>query len=42
LLIYWAQTLLDISEKGGLEVNAEKTKGMFMSHHQIAGRNHNV
>jgi hypothetical protein len=31
---------LDMSKEVGPEVNAEKTKYMFMSRHQIAGQNH--
>jgi hypothetical protein len=27
---------------GGLEVNAEKTKFMLLSHHQNAGKNHDI
>jgi hypothetical protein len=26
----------------GLEVNTEKTKNMVVSHHQVAGQNHNL
>jgi hypothetical protein len=29
------ETLLDISEEVGLELNAEKAKYMFMSHHSV-------
>jgi hypothetical protein len=32
-----AEALLDASKEIGLEVNAEKTKYMFMSRHQTAG-----
>jgi hypothetical protein len=32
------KALLDISKGVGLEVNAEKTEYMFMSHHQKAGK----
>jgi hypothetical protein len=31
------EALLDGSKEVGLEVNIEKTKYMFMSHHQTAG-----
>jgi hypothetical protein len=31
------ETLLDASKEVGLEVNAEKTRYMFMSRHQTAG-----
>jgi hypothetical protein len=31
------EALLDDSKRVGLEVNAEKTKYMFMSRHQITG-----
>jgi hypothetical protein len=30
------------STEVGLEVNAEKTKYIFLSHHQNAGENHNI
>jgi hypothetical protein len=33
-----AEALLDASKEIGLEVNSEKTKYMFMSHHQTAGQ----
>jgi hypothetical protein len=33
-----AEALLDDSKEIGLEVNSEKTKYMFMSHHQTAGQ----
>jgi hypothetical protein len=35
------ETLTDAS-KVGLEVNAEKTKYMLLSHHQKAGQNHDI
>jgi hypothetical protein len=31
---------IDTSEEIGLEVNAEKTQYMFLSHFQSAGKNH--
>jgi hypothetical protein len=37
-----AQTLLDASKEIGLEVNSEKTKYMFMSHHQTAGQSNYI
>jgi hypothetical protein len=36
------ETLIDISKEVGLEVNAEKTKYMLLSHHQKAGQNHDM
>jgi hypothetical protein len=36
------ETLIDISKKVCLKVNAEKTKYMLLSHHQNAGQNHNI
>jgi hypothetical protein len=33
-------TLIDASKEGGLEVNTEKTKYMFLSHHRNARENH--
>jgi hypothetical protein len=33
------QTLMDANKEVGLEVNPEKTKYMFLSHHQNAGKN---
>jgi hypothetical protein len=33
---------VDISKKVGLEVNTAETKCMLMSHHQNAGKNHNI
>jgi hypothetical protein len=37
-----AEDLIDSGKEVGIEVNAEKTKYMFMSYHQNAGQNHNV
>jgi ABC-type transport system substrate-binding protein len=37
-----AETLIDASKKIGLKVNTEKTKFIFLSHHQNAGQNHNI
>jgi hypothetical protein len=37
-----AETLLDASTEIGLEVNSEKTKYMFMSHHQTAGQSNYI
>jgi hypothetical protein len=36
------QTLIDASQKVGMEVNAEKTKYMLLSHYQNAGQNYNM
>jgi hypothetical protein len=36
------ESLIDANEEVCLEVNAEKTKYMLLSHHQNAGQNHNV
>jgi hypothetical protein len=36
------KTLLDTSKEVGAEVNAEKTKYMFMSRHQTAGQIHYI
>jgi hypothetical protein len=36
------QKLIDASKEVGLEVNAEKTKCMLLSHHQNAGQSHNI
>jgi hypothetical protein len=36
------EALLEASREFGIEVNAEKTKYMFMSVHQSAGQNHNL
>jgi hypothetical protein len=37
-----AETLLDASKEIGLEANSEKTKYMFMSHHQTAGQSNHI
>jgi hypothetical protein len=37
-----AETLLYASKEIGLEVNSEKTKYMFMSHHQTAGQSNYI
>jgi hypothetical protein len=37
-----SETLLEASRDTGLEINAEKTKYMIMSHHPNSGRNQNV
>jgi hypothetical protein len=34
------ETLIDVSQEGDLNVNAEKTKCMLLSRHQNAGQNH--
>jgi hypothetical protein len=36
------EALIDASNEGGLEVNTEKTKHIFMFNHQIAGQNHDL
>jgi hypothetical protein len=36
------ETLSDTSDEVGLQANAEKTKCMFVSHHQYTGQNHNI
>jgi hypothetical protein len=36
------EALVVASKEIGLEVNAEKTKYMIMSHNQNAGQNHNI
>jgi hypothetical protein len=36
------EALVVASKEIGLEVNAEKTKYMVMSHNQNAGKNHNI
>jgi hypothetical protein len=40
--VLYAETLIGASKDVGLEVNTEKTKYMFVSHHQNAGQNHNI
>jgi hypothetical protein len=37
-----AEALLDTSKEIGLEVNSERTKYMFMSHHQTAGQSNHI
>jgi hypothetical protein len=37
-----AEALLDASKEIGLEVNSEKTKYLFMSHHQTAGQSNYI
>jgi hypothetical protein len=37
-----SEALLDASKEIGLEVNSEKTKYMFMSHHQTAGQSNYI
>jgi hypothetical protein len=37
-----SETLLEASKVIGLEINAEKTKYMIMSHHPNSGQNQNV
>jgi hypothetical protein len=36
------ESLLVASRDVGLEINAEKTKYMIMSHHPNSGQNHNI
>jgi hypothetical protein len=36
------ETLIDASKKVGVEINAEQTKNMLLSHHQNAGQNHKI
>jgi hypothetical protein len=36
------ETLIDHSKEVGPEVNAEKTNYILLTHHQIAGQNHDV
>jgi hypothetical protein len=36
------ETLIDASEEAGLEINAEKTKGMLLSRHQNVGQNQDI
>jgi hypothetical protein len=37
-----SETLLEASRDVGLEINAEKTKYMIMSHHQNSGQNQKI
>ena len=37
-----AEALIVANKEFGLEVNADKTKYMFMSRNQNAGRSHNI
>jgi hypothetical protein len=34
--------LINTRKEAGLEINAEKTKYILMSHHQNAGQNHDI
>jgi hypothetical protein len=36
------ETLLEASRDIGLEINAEKTKSVIMSHHPNSGQNQNI
>jgi hypothetical protein len=36
------EALLDASKEAGVEVNAEKTKYVSVSHHQTTGQNHYI
>jgi hypothetical protein len=36
------ETLTDASKEVGLEINVEKTKYIFLSHHQNAGQNRDI
>jgi hypothetical protein len=36
------RSLIYVSKEIGLEINAEKTKYMYLSRHQNAGQNHDV
>jgi hypothetical protein len=36
------KTLTNASKEGGLEINAEQTKYMLLSHHQNSGQNHDI
>jgi hypothetical protein len=36
------ETLIDASKEDDLEVSAENIKYVLLSHHQIAGHNHNI
>jgi hypothetical protein len=35
-------TVIDAGKEADLEVNAEKTKYMLLSHHENEGRNHDI
>jgi hypothetical protein len=37
-----AETVIDVSNEVGLEVNADKTKYILLSPHQNAGQNHEI
>jgi hypothetical protein len=37
-----AEAVLDASDEVDLEVNTQKTKYIFMSHHQTTGQNHYI
>jgi hypothetical protein len=41
-IIKVTEALLDGSKEVCMRVNTDRTKCMFMSRHQIAGRNHNI
>jgi len=36
------ETMLEVTKKGGLEVNTDKIKYMVVSCHQNVGQNHNL
>jgi hypothetical protein len=36
------ETLVDANKEIGLQINVEKTKYIFLSHHQTAGQNQNI
>jgi hypothetical protein len=36
------ETLIDVSKEVGIEVSAEKTKYMLLSHHQNAGKRYDI
>jgi hypothetical protein len=40
--LHSSNAILCLYKEFGLEVNAEKTKCMLLSHHQNAGQNHNI